>query len=316
MQLPNVCLVTAFSSNKTCSVFRLALWDTGRRAWYSTEWRRKATCCTGQSPCQKACFTFTRRSHERTWRRQREGHSEGAWSSFERYVCVDHVTSVTESSLFNLGRTTIVIAHRLATIQNADRIYVLDNGSVVEQGTHKTLLAQEGSRYQAMVNAQRMTTTMDDDITAEQAATDSDKQSCAYTLSSLSKSLREKTDVTTGENRVRMCTFVCNEYSYWFLQEKPPSASGQWIFMRLLAMIGSEWPVLIVGCAACIIVGATRSIFALLLSQVVYVSTVLRMKKCKQLRSELPLGRYSETVHINNKFIKCLLEAAWCCSWD
>jgi ATP-binding cassette, subfamily B, bacterial len=42
------------------------------------------------------------------------------------------------------GRTTIVIAHRLATVQKADRIVVLDHGGIVEQGTHATLVAQNG----------------------------------------------------------------------------------------------------------------------------------------------------------------------------
>ena len=41
-------------------------------------------------------------------------------------------------------RTTLVIAHRLATVQNADRIVVLENGRIVEQGTHAVLLTQGG----------------------------------------------------------------------------------------------------------------------------------------------------------------------------
>uniref|UniRef100_A0A8C0EE26 ABC-type xenobiotic transporter n=1 Tax=Bubo bubo TaxID=30461 RepID=A0A8C0EE26_BUBBB len=51
------------------------------------------------------------------------------------------------------GRTCIVIAHRLTTVQTADIIAVIHNGRVVEQGTHSQLLAKEG-HYYALVNAQ------------------------------------------------------------------------------------------------------------------------------------------------------------------
>jgi ATP-binding cassette subfamily B (MDR/TAP) protein 1 len=52
------------------------------------------------------------------------------------------------------GRTTIVIAHRLSTVKKADRIVVLENGCIVEQGTHKTLLHHRGV-YFNFVSAQR-----------------------------------------------------------------------------------------------------------------------------------------------------------------
>ncbi len=43
------------------------------------------------------------------------------------------------------GRTTVIIAHRLATILKADRILVMENGRVIEHGTHKTLIAKKGT---------------------------------------------------------------------------------------------------------------------------------------------------------------------------
>ncbi|MVN85411.1 ATP-binding cassette domain-containing protein [Deinococcus sp. HMF7620] len=53
------------------------------------------------------------------------------------------------------GRTTLIIAHRLATIQGADRIVVVENGQVTEQGQHDILLAR-GGRYAQLHAAQRL----------------------------------------------------------------------------------------------------------------------------------------------------------------
>lgn len=60
-----------------------------------------------------------------------------------------------QDALYKLmqNRTSIVIAHRLSTIQHADIIVVMQEGQIVEQGTHNELLAKEGV-YRKLVNLQ------------------------------------------------------------------------------------------------------------------------------------------------------------------
>ena len=52
------------------------------------------------------------------------------------------------------GRTAFVIAHRLRTVQNADKIIVLQEGKMVEQGTHEELLAIDNGLYKHLYNVQ------------------------------------------------------------------------------------------------------------------------------------------------------------------
>jgi len=63
-----------------------------------------------------------------------------------------HSEMLIQDALNNLmaGKTTIVIAHRLSTIQKMDRIIVIDNGRIIEQGSHEELLENENSLYKKL----------------------------------------------------------------------------------------------------------------------------------------------------------------------
>ncbi|MEL6142209.1 MAG: ATP-binding cassette domain-containing protein, partial [Bacteroidota bacterium] len=52
------------------------------------------------------------------------------------------------------GRTSIIIAHRLATIRDVDRIYVIDQGRIIESGTHEELSAIPNGAYNALAKLQ------------------------------------------------------------------------------------------------------------------------------------------------------------------
>ncbi|MBE16327.1 MAG: antibiotic ABC transporter ATP-binding protein, partial [Cytophagaceae bacterium] len=89
-----------------------------------------------------------------------------AYVSNPSILILDEATSSVDSNSEQLiqeatdkitkGRTSIVIAHRLATIKKADQIIVMDKGVVVEKGTHKELLQKENGFYKNLYEVQFM----------------------------------------------------------------------------------------------------------------------------------------------------------------
>jgi ABC-type multidrug transport system fused ATPase/permease subunit len=67
------------------------------------------------------------------------------------------------------GRTTFIIAHRFSTVRLADRIIVLDEGEVVEQGTQKELLSRDG-KYACLYNLQMFAESEGRNVTVQEAA--------------------------------------------------------------------------------------------------------------------------------------------------
>jgi len=68
--------------------------------------------------------------------------------------CLSAVDTRTEEEILNnLGnvmkdKTSIIIAHRISTIKNADKILVMDNGQIIEQGNHEYLMQQKGTYFE------------------------------------------------------------------------------------------------------------------------------------------------------------------------
>ncbi|CAF4340576.1 unnamed protein product [Rotaria socialis] len=136
------------------------------------------------------------------------------------------------------GRTTIVIAHRLAAVKNAHRIYVLDKGSVIEQGTHETLMAQEGSHYRELMRVQHT----EDDID-------------------------ETSDPTHMDEDAKQPLERSRYYSYYEIDDKDQmTTSRRPVFIRLLSMNRPEWVIILVGCLACLFGGLCQLVQVFLLT--------------------------------------------------
>lgn len=106
------------------------------------------------------------------------------------------------------ARTTIMIAHRLSTVQKADKIVVMNQGRVIEQGSHGTLLAAKGA-YFNLVNAQSLGQSQQDEVAAEKLAEEAhEESSLEKALTNHSTTAVKAQPVTTAEDVSRKLSLV------------------------------------------------------------------------------------------------------------
>jgi ATP-binding cassette subfamily B (MDR/TAP) protein 1 len=134
------------------------------------------------------------------------------------------------------GRTTIVIAHKLATIQNADNIVVMSNGQIAEQGAHEELIAKNGV-YAGLVKAQDLAPATEAKApnSSEDLGEDNDDVAPAQTLSR----------VQTGE--VKSIAALTDKEDY-DLYEKSGVTYNIWRLLRDTPEIWYSFALVIVTC--------------------------------------------------------------------
>ena len=154
-----------------------------------------------------------------------------------------------------VGRTTIVVAHRLSTIQNADAIAVMQNGTIVEMGNHETLMARGNGAYVALVRLQEMV--------------------CSNGKSEKvvrSKSIHESSDrfsLSRSRRAVlsRQQSSATSEGQGGEVEEGLPQAATMW---RLLKINRPEWGYGLVGVLGSVVQGLVNPGFGLIISDVLY----------------------------------------------
>uniref|UniRef100_A0A7I4E2T3 Uncharacterized protein n=1 Tax=Physcomitrium patens TaxID=3218 RepID=A0A7I4E2T3_PHYPA len=155
-----------------------------------------------------------------------------------------------------IGRTTVVVAHRLSTIQQADTIAVVQEGVIVEMGNHATLLEKDGA-YTSLVRLQEMAQSKDRgrELSRGNSVNRSERLS-------MSKS---------GRRLSRQHSTVSDDMSEGSRREvdevAPPPAATMW---RLLKVNRPEWGYGLLGCFGSIVSGLMNPAFALIISNVLY----------------------------------------------
>lgn len=164
-----------------------------------------------------------------------------------------------------VGRTTIIIAHRLSTIRNADVIIVVQNGQVMETGSHDDLIQREDGLYTSLVRLQ-------------QTKKHNFSEEVHYTSASASIS---NTDLNNTSSR--RLSLVSRSSSANSAAQSRASLAGEDnntedhtrlpvpSFRRLLALNLPEWKQAILGCVSAALFGAVQPLYAFAMGSMISV---------------------------------------------
>ncbi|XP_043117693.1 ATP-dependent translocase ABCB1 [Puntigrus tetrazona] len=179
------------------------------------------------------------------------------------------------------GRTTIVIAHRLSTIRSADIIAGFSEGKVVEQGTHRELMAKKGVYY-SLVMQQTSGRPNDDDLDANEDDTQDvsegetgEESSETETPEGGVEMKREngsmRRSLRRGSERRSSRKKSSKKSKKSKKDEKKEEKTPEIPFTKILALNKPEWPYLMVGTLASLVGGAVYPCVAILFAKIIGV---------------------------------------------
>ncbi|XP_077576405.1 ATP-dependent translocase ABCB1-like isoform X2 [Stigmatopora nigra] len=160
-----------------------------------------------------------------------------------------------------LGRTTLVVAHRLSTIRNADIIAGFQNGTVVELGTHNQLMEKQGI-YHTLVTLQTFQKAKEEDELGEKNPMEEDLSNSPRLRRRSTKSSFVGSEGQKEEREKLVDSKDLKEEN----EDVPPVS-----FLKVMRFNLPEWPYILVGTICASINGAMQPLFAVIFSKIITV---------------------------------------------
>lgn len=181
----------------------------------------------------------------------------------ERIVQASLDSILSEGGALGRGVTTIMIAHRLSTVTNADKIIVLDRGVIAEQGSHKELMERDKGLYRAMRQVQDLAHADESASVLGEVDSGAGDQNKTLSFDGLNAHMERAASVDDGKSQEKG-----NAEAQMIAEAKElPYVS----IMKIFRTQRPEWPLFAVGFIAAMCGGAIQPIFAIIYSGIITV---------------------------------------------
>ncbi|KAG6578615.1 ABC transporter B family member 15, partial [Cucurbita argyrosperma subsp. sororia] len=184
-----------------------------------------------------------------------------------------------------IGRTTIVIAHRLSTIRNADLIAVIQNGRVMETGSHNDLIQNQTGIYASLVHLQQT-------AAQQQSPNEPSASSIPHLANIRSNGSRRLSFLSPSSPTNSVGSTPVHETTVIEKRQNLPKPS----FRRLLALNLPEWKQAIMGCISAMLFGAVQPVHSFLMGSMISVYFLTSHEEIKAKTRTYALGFFGLSI--------------------